>query len=417
MRRHTRVLIVVVLAVNSLAGLGCAGSRADDLREGANPPKESGLANLAPQRTLRVALYPLVPGYDEMKEMVRAAYREVRRDTRLEFVDLTNYYKASEPNSIVNNDAQVVEIDSVFLDDLEPTLQRLPKDAIQAEAFHPASVALTKRSDGWVAAPHWLCSNFLFATPEVKDSIDTPAELRSFAASKLPSLGLLIDLKGSSTLGELFFDAQFDEHRDLAKAIPEADALEGSPGFESIIQLRRLCAAGYCRSEKYHDDPAAYPTFLAKRQGFAMVGYSEALSAFVEAADECSGDSCTPRNGLVVLPFATSTTNGDAPFVWVDSLGIKKGACNEQCLDDALAFVQMMNDDAVLIRQLLPSRKAPRYLMPAKQSLNAQLDAEAPYYLQLRPLVANAVAAHGPGLGVALRGIGGRVDEKLSRLP
>ncbi|WP_437668849.1 hypothetical protein [Sorangium sp. So ce131] len=417
------------LGLASALAVGCSGAApppAAPPAEAASPAQPPAPANTAAPvespasepRRLRVALYPYVPDYKGMKELVTAAFKKERPHTALELVDLGNYYKPAEKDSIVQSDAHVIEIDSVFLDDLLPSLQPLPASVGLNEAdFHPAAVSVGKKGDGWVALPHWLCSNFLFTTRDAAPRLKTFSDLQRLAKASLPAAGLLVDLMGSSTLGELYFDAQVDAAGDVAKALPAGDplAVGGTPGLKALLALRGLCAGGVCRSDSYHDDPSMYGRLMARKRGVALVGYSEILNAFVdEARKKCDGAPCLDEGALEVLPFALSD-RGDKPFVWVDSLGVKS-SCTGDCLEDAAAFLAMMNRDDLLRAALIPEGSAaPRYLMPAKQTLSAALDKAAPYYAKLRPIVAGAAAARGPKLGATLRAIGGKIDDELAK--
>ena len=90
----------------------------------------------------------------------------------------------------------------------------------------------------------------------------------------------------------------------------------------------------------------------------------------------------------------------------VDSLGIAS-TCKGDCLEDAAAFVAMMNEDATFLKILLPGGKQPPlYLLPARATVNPALDGAAPLYPKLRSVIERAVAVPGSQLGRQLRAMG-----------
>jgi thiamine pyridinylase len=374
----------------------------------------------APHRKLRVALYPLVPDRAGVFARVAARFREVRPGVDLEDVDLTNkYYDPDAPDSILKTDAQVLEIDAVFLADsiAAKRLAELPPAVNVVDSdFAPVARGVGVQGNVRYAVPHWLCSNYLYSTksfaPKLKTWPDMKKALRPSAAGQ----GLLIDLMGKTTLGELYFDATYDSLSDLTAtlAATQDPNKRYEPAFQAILDAQSSCGPDACRVDALHQEPGSYAKLFTRKKGAAFVGYSEELYfALDETRNQCRPGDCVAEGDFEVLPFAFSE-KGDHPFAFVDSLAINANSCKGDCIDDAASFIAMMNDDSMLTSILLPGGKQPPlYLLPARTTLNKALDEQAPLYPKLRAIIDGAVAVQGLELGRHLRMIGAAIDPKM----
>jgi hypothetical protein len=142
------------------------------------PPLECN-ANAANHRTLRVALYPFVPDKDDLFARVKSSFEHRHPDIALTIIDLSgNYYDESSPGAITNTDADILEVDSVFLDDLVAAgcVQALRASVVPDKAlFTP--IARGAMDVGWntYSIPHWLCTSYLFVASQ-----DVLARAKSF---------------------------------------------------------------------------------------------------------------------------------------------------------------------------------------------------------------------------------------------
>jgi thiamine pyridinylase len=365
-----------------------------------------------------VALYPLVPDREGVFKRVAGRFRDRRPAVELVDVNLSdNYYDSDAKNSIMQTDADVLEIDSVFLEDIVAAqrIQPLPASVrVDVKDFSAVVRDVGLRGSDRLGLPHWLCSNFLYTTEALAPNLKTwSGTKQTLGASVSSGQGLLIDLMGKSTLGELYFDATFDALNDLVKVrVAAADPTKRfEQAFQAIADAQSLCGADFCRVKSYHNEVGAYARLFARRKGAAFVGYSEELYFFLdETRNQCGAASCVPEKDLSILPFAFSE-KGDHPFAWVDSLAIA-ATCEGDCLEDATAFLAMMNEDSTLTAILLPGGKQPPlYLLPARVTANAVLDSAAPLYPKLRSVVEGAVAVRGPQLGRQLRAMGKAIDQ------
>lgn len=390
---------------------------------GAPPATAAAPAPTATRRVLTVALYPYVPDFYRMFADAKAAFEKMHGDVEVVPVWLPDYYDSQGPGSIRKTAANVLEIDSVFLDDLlkeNGRLLPLPDGSTPSEGeFAKAAVQAARRNGRWMGSPHWLCSDFVFSTKAKPFTGSTLKDLQQLVgAQHRDGAGLLADVMGKSTLGELYLDALVDEAGTFPAALARLPKAPEDAEMSDLQRLLGLCDASMCRREDYHDDAGGYPRQFAQKRGVALVGYSEATYEIMRElkSDDCTAPgSCIGADDVVVAPFPAAD-EGAHPFVWVDTLAINK-TCTGPCVADAAAFIEMMNDDAHLLGDLFPSMDIPRYLLPAKLTLDHELISRAPLYARFRAITADALPAMDLGLGDRLHDIGGEVTCKLRDPP
>jgi thiamine pyridinylase len=377
-------------------------------------------------RELRVVLYPYVPARAEYFYHVQRVFESRFPETRLKLVDLSGgYYDKADPNSLAATKADIYEIDSVYLYDFVTSkrIQELPAELRpKAGEFLRNAEAGSQVGGKWYGVPHWVCGNFLFyKKSDVRlGSVSTLGDLEGIVGGpRKPGGGLFVDLKGKSTLGELYLDSEFDRHREWSRVEPHLarDSLDANV-VRDLIRVLRLCERGYCRSQRYHENAGFYARQFARGRARALVGYSEMLFyLLLETQQSCAdGDGCIRDSevGVRGLPLADA---GSWPISWVDTLTIDD-SCTGQCRRDAIAFVQFLNSEEILLSALLPDGIPPRYLLPARASVytKAELAKAAPLYPALRTIIEKAVAPTGPNLNEKLREVGREVDSRLEKL-
>ncbi|HRC85353.1 MAG TPA: hypothetical protein PK413_07080, partial [Thermoanaerobaculia bacterium] len=266
-------------------------------------------------------------------------------------------------------------------------------------------------------SPHWVCSNFLYSAEN--DTL-APANLHELAAaigaSHPPDRGLLIDLKGRSTLGEWYLDSLLDRHKTLTAADPYlTEATADESVYSDLVSVRGLCDADLCRQSQYHDAAGFYPVQFARHRGRALAGYSERLYYIgMEDLTNCKQGECLGLGQVRIKPLPLSD-NGSQPFAWVDSF-VVASSCSGDCLTAAEAFLGFMADPKNVRTTLTPGYgEAPRYLLPALTALysDSALLAVAPLYATFYPLIEHAIPVRAPHLNEQLRAIGTKLDRTI----
>jgi thiamine pyridinylase len=384
-----------------------------------------------PRRQLRVVLYPFIPEYKAAEELVKREFEASHPKTELVLVDLASNYYASGDNYVGSACADIYELDSVFLAEFVQNhkIKELPDEVLLPQGDLLTNADHGSRVDGKrYGAAHWVCRDFLFFKKDEKPvHPNTLSALKAFIGPKHePDSGLLIDLKGKSTLGELYLLSAYDTYHDWSVVEPKTQVFDKSLE-RGLLDLKNLCDARFCRDQILHEVTGIYGQEFARKRGKALVGYSELLHSVLLESQQC-GKTCLSDAEIEVDDFNISDSPS-SPVSWVDSFTVSTH-CEDSCWADAADFIRMMNSDEMYMKLLLPSsalsfEKAPTppipvpaYLLPAKSSLysNKLLLSQAHLYPRLRSLVENAAVPSASQLNEHLRKIGATIDADLETI-
>ncbi len=363
------------------------------------------------RRQLTVSLYPYIPNADNF-------YRKVETEFEKKYpqVDLIINLNQGYYDGLLSEEADVYEIDCILLKDFikKQKIQELVTKNFQFKQDDqmPAnSVTLVDKK--LYAVPHWLCGSFLFyrASDTAMDKVSRLNDLEKVIGVD-PSLkgGLLIDLKGSLGLGELYLDALFDQYHDLEKvkkhcSLANIDRIT----IDHLNKLPAMTYANWGRDSTYHDKGIFYQSQFARGNGRAYVGYSESLYDILREINlTCSKeDNCSDASSLKIKDFVLSDAQS-TPIGWVDALAIDSKLTGQK-LEDATTFINFMISVETYHMALIPGTdKTPRYLLPAYKQFytDAAVLANAPYYIQLFPLASKINSFTDEGISSRLRQIG-----------
>ncbi len=393
---------------------------------------ENGCIGVAPSaqnngssvRTLTVVLYPFVPNFGVFKDEVTKRFAQAHPDIRLAIVDLSdNYYGAFSKTYVGCAQADVYELDSVFLHDfaINKKIQPLPPSAILPDnGFLKNAVAGAVVGGVRYGSPHWVCGNFLFfaKSDHKMRGLKTIEDLKK-AVGAHPAVGgsLAVDLMGKSTLGEFYLNAAIDRYPDWTDVAAHVGAFDKS--LESdLVSIRDMCEQKTCRDSNQHQTTFFAEQFGAKHAR-ALIGYSESLNgALKQAADKVKCPTAAACLTDADIDVGELPLDSHAPKVmsWVDSFVVDK-KCTEQCLADAAEFIRFMSDDDLYMSILLPQDGVPAYLLPAKASLYSRQELlnHAHLYPKLRSIIEGSEVPSDLGLNEELRNIGRRIDGDLSK--
>lgn len=374
-------------------------------------------------RTLRVVLYPAIPNFTAFKSWVTSEFEKRHPDVHVEVIDLTNNYYGSFVDDYIGcAQADVYELDSVFLQDfaVNGKIQALPDAAKLPDTSFLKNAATGVRVNGeQYGAPHWVCGNFFFfqASDTKLQHLVTLDKLEAaIPAHPGTGTGLAVDLKGKSTLGEFYLNAAVDRYPDWP--IVKQHVAVFDPDVESdLAALRDRCEGASCRDSKKHGTSFFAEEFDAKKAR-ALIGYSESLNgALMYAANNnnCPSAGACLQDADIDVEELPLDANGNHAMSWVDSFTLDS-KCKDSCKADASAFIQFMTEDGTYMQALLDKNQIPAYLLPAKASLytNSALLKQAHLYPKLKAIIENSVVPSDLGLNEELRNVGRVVDSKLS---
>lgn len=409
------------------ASIGLAGSAAYAVDSTAPNPVVSPTA-AAPTRVLTVALYPIIPAAAGAYAKIEGAFEKANPDIDLQIkLDPDNYYrqKSATTGGILDDQSDVYELDSVLLADFLAA-NKISKDR-PFDDLSPGLVPVARSAvmigGHLVGVPHWLCGNFLIyrkgdtAIASARTLSDLEAAL---AKATDNDRWIIIDLKGKSTIGEMYLDAAMDRFGSapsaLAKVLPQpidADLLS------DLSRLTKLDPPGLGRDQDFHDySPGFYGQQFAQRWGRGLVGYSESLYDVLDfTARYCRRDQrCLTQDDIAVADWPADD-RGSHPIAWVDTLVMGTSVDVDPAKRrDAETFIRFMTQIDTYKLLLLPGdHDVPRYLLPARDDLysDGELLAAARLYPEFRAHMANATAVTGPLLNITLRARAVDIDGKL----
>jgi thiamine pyridinylase len=368
-------------------------------------------------RTLKVSLYPYIPDARgaawTIKERFEAEYPHIS----LKISFNSNYYDPGK--GILSEDADVYELDSVFLADFVDKIQPL-SSAVQLKSIPlvPFAAAAAIENNTLYGAPHWICGNFLIYRKDDREiaEVRNLRDLEKFFGSSPPiKLGLLIDLYGTSTLGEMYLDSLMDHYKSKDVVILHTDPKNIDQTAEAAIQrVLALVAQGFARDENYHRTTGFYARQFARGNGRALVGYSEQLYyALSESKQACRKDEkCLEVANIEVAEWPIDD-EGSQPIAWVDMFVIDKRISGQKRAD-AETFINFMLELSTYKLLLNPDDGTPpRYLLSAREDVYAEVEKDLPHYADFRRAIDKAVPITDKGLNSRLRSIGHALNDKL----
>jgi thiamine pyridinylase len=367
-----------------------------------------GACGAAGPMTLRVALYPYVPGKYSVFTLLAREFQRRNKGVTLELIEVPpdqEYYDGG----LAALDAHVYEIDSILLSDM---LAKLAPLKVSLAEFSPEAVEAVTRNGIIYAVPHWLCGNFLFyrkGNTAIRDAVTWTDLTKELARQN--SL-LLIDMFGRLTLGELYITMLADR---VGVAAAEAAVMASDVPAPAVVadlnSILSACPTGFCRSKDLHDRTGYYARAFMRGEAGAYIGYSESVHyALKEAIDNCRvGSPCVSPNDFAVrrLPNLSTTSKSDG-VGWVDGLAISATLTDEE-RDVALKFIEFATSADAYKLVLQPGwMEAPRYLLPARTGLTFSSD--TPLYPDFLSIHAGRKTGTASGLHAKLQALATKLN-------
>ena len=379
----------------------------------------AGTAAAAPaRRVLHVSLYPYIPDAAAAALSLKQGFELQHPDVVVDVTFNPNYYSPDPADKgVLYEDADVHEIDVVFLDDFvsRRKLAALPAAFVAGlPAFTPLAEAAATSGGRFVAAPHWMCADFLiYRADRLKLG---PAPTLAELEHALPDgRGLLMDLKGIGALGEFYLStltADAPRRADAeARITPEPDPV-------ILTRIERTLAMepqGFGRNAAYGAREDFYARQFGRGGGDAFLGYSELTHDALDEAQTCRVEEhCVTAGeiGVAAFPFRDGVSR---PTVWVDLFGVDARVHGRR-LADAEAFIRYAVSLPVYRALLIPAAGAPpRYLLPATEAAFADpaILQAAPLYPKFKAIMDQGVVVSTPHLNAALHAVAAQIDKDL----
>lgn len=376
----------------------------------------------APRRVLHVSLYPFIPDAPAAALALKQGFERLHPDVIVEVSFNANYYSPNPiDQGVLYEQADIHEIDVVFLRDFLDRHRLAPLSTAFVAGLEPMPPIARRAAtqDGHVVAiPHWLCADFLIHRAD-HAGLDDARTLAALERSLALDHGLLLDMKGDGTLGELYLSALLARDGSPEAAVRHVG---DTPDPAILNRMRRLLALeppGYGRSLDYDLRGSFYARQFARRAGDAFVGYSEMLHEVLdETATSCRHeDRCVTADELRVgaIPFGDERIR---PAVWADLFGID-ARVHGRTLEDAQAFIRYAVSLPAYRMLLVPEPgRPPRYLLPATENAFAdpQILQAAPLYPAFRAILDQGTVVTVPHLNATLQAVARHLDADLQQV-
>jgi thiamine pyridinylase len=372
-----------------------------------------------PRRVLHVSLYPYIPDPAEAALTLKQEFERRHPDVIVEITFNPKYYSPDPADKgVLYEDADVHEIDVVFLKDFvdRHKLAPLPKDFTSGlDTLTPLAAQAATVDGKLVAVPQWMCADFLIYRAD-EASVADAHSLADLERTLGPTGGLLMNLSGSSTLGELYLSSLLAGGGSPEAALSHVGT---DPDPEIQARFQRILAlepAGFGRNPDYERREGFYARQFARREGAAFVGYSEMTHEVLDETDAAcrAEDRCVTASDVRVaaFPFADGKVR---PMVWVDMFGID-ARVRGQTLADAEAFIRYAISIPAYRALLVPRDGGiPRYLLPATNAAfsDPQILRAAPLYPKFQAIVDQGVVVSVPDLNARLHAVAAKLDAGL----
>ena len=366
-RRYWKTILCVILSVLALAG--CSGQKA-------KAPD--------PDLTLEVALYPYVPDPARFRQAVLEAWEREHPDIGLRFADWDCYVSDPDPS------LDVFVFDAIYLSSFaeQGYLLPIPEEKVRnREDLFPFALEGCRSEETLYALPQLLCTDFLY-TRKSDDALTGVSDLVALydvlgdrqLQSVIPeeNEGLLINLSDVLlTKTMMYLDALMDEQQgytDYSELPSETDL-----SAQALERLEYIWKMGGNEQVSYwpeDNDPFVRARWFADGKGRAYIGYSEAMNAMGDYADD------------VILRRLSYGTRHDIPLFYSDVVGISS-AVSEEKKAAAFELANLLTSGEVLTAMSLPGEEggSPQYLLTPRRSVYDALSGDYPIYSHLKEIV------------------------------
>ncbi len=380
-------------------------------------------AEVTEPEKLTVALYPYVPEARDLFFKLESAFEETHPGINVDLVEKHPGQQSKKPvplsedyykGGLLQIEADIYEIDTVLLGDMVQSGKISPLELPEREFLPEARSAVQFDGKTW-GVPHWVCGNFLFY--EKGDSaIEHANSWQELAAAFQSGGSLVVDFKGTSTLGEWYLTSLTSLDGDLKSVLEQLRSSELSkPAVEAMQTLLQLCPAGYCRSEDLHNRTGYYARMFARGKVRAYIGYSETIHyGLQEISDNCGPtDGCRTPDQIAVRALPPRSPQGRS-VGWTDALAISANLTDKkrQLAEDFIKLATSWDSYVMVLNPDWPA--APRYLLPPYIADSQKPALDPPLYQAFYKAFGSRVILTADGLNKALRDRGKVLDCQLA---
>lgn len=244
------------------------------------------------------------------------------------------------------------------------------------------------RSDGKLyALPQMLCTDFLYTRKDDSDLsgvsdlltlYDVLGDRKSRSVIPEENEGLLINLSDVLlTKSMMYLDALMDEQQVYTDySQPPSVSELSAPVLERLVDIWKMGGNEQVSYWPEDNDAFVRARWFAEGKGRAYIGYSEAMNAMGEYADD------------VILRRFSYGTGHDIPLFYTDVVGIRSDISVEK-KELAFELANLLVSEEVLTKMSLPweDGDSPQYLLTSRRSVYDAFCGDYPIYGLLKEIV------------------------------
>ena len=337
--------------------------------------------------TLEVALYQYVPDMTRFQEVVRNVWEREHPGAELHFVDWDCYVSAPDKT------LDVFVFDGIYLTSFaeKGLLLQIPSDKIQSkEGYIPFALEGCTCGEDFYALPQLLCTDLLYTRKSdsaLSGISDTAALYDILGSRKNDSIipdeneGLLINLSDELfTKTMMYLDALMDERGEYTDygELPDISNISD----EVLGRINEIWEMGGEEQVRYwpeDNDAFIRARWFADGKGRAYIGYSEAMSAMGDYADD------------VDVRIFSYGSEKNIPLFYTDMVGISS-EIDENKKELAFELANVLTCEEVLTGINTPAKESgtPQYLLVSRGSVYDALSEDYPIYGLLGEIACSA---------------------------
>jgi thiamine pyridinylase len=350
-----------------------------------------GAMSAARAATLRVALYPFVPRYDQFKSVIEQRWKALEPAVPIIWVPKADWDGGYDKDPDPGFDIYV--FDAINIDYFRTHNWLLGLQPSEVENFGDfiAYAADGVKNNGLIyALPQLGCGSILFyeKTDNVLASATTLGAVTAalgrcsyYGETPPDKSGLMLDLAGGTTNASTYIESAHERLNQYPVPLPPNDAQVDKASIANIQQV--LATASF--KNAYYSGANDYQraAWFNAGQGRGYIGFTESLSQL--------SPSRLQQVAFKPMPWSDNPQGNKSPLFYSDVIGIQPATVERGTRALAIKLANLMASTDVMSAAIGPQgTDGPQYLMPVRHSVFKALSASDPIYQQMYGMVTGA---------------------------
>lgn len=338
--------------------------------------------------TLKVALYPYVPRYEQFKDVIEQRWKAIEPTVAITWVSKDAWDGGYDKDPDPSYDVYVFDAINIDYFRTQNWLLGLqPSEVDHFDDFIAYAANGVKNAGLIYALPQLGCGSILFY--EKTDSALASATKLSEVTAALGKCsyygeappakkGLLVDLAGGTTNASTYIESTHERLNRFPVPLPQNDTQIDKSSIADIQQI--LAAASF--KNAYYSGANDY-----QRAAWFNAGLGRAYIGFTESMSQLS-PARLQQVAFRPMPWSNNPQGNQSPLFYSDAIGIQPATVGRGNRAYAVKLANLMASADVMVASIGPQGKnGPQYLMPARHSVFKTLSASYPVYQEMYSMV------------------------------